>query len=327
MRLELVHLSVVDDGAKHRVHVVGHAVIGWQEIVKRVRVFRRARGRFHQRRNDRPGKDFDEISQLLETRLIVIHGVVRNGADLGVRDRTAQGLGVDRLSRGTLHEVRPTEPHERRALHHDDDVRQRREISAAGDARTHDGRELRHFEVVPHDRVVVKDARGAVLAREHAALIRQVHARGINEVDDRDTAAHRGFLRAQDFLDRLRPPRSRLDGGVVGDDNDLASMQHSDARHDTRAWGLSLVLVVRHEKTDLQKARIGIAEQLHALARREFFLLVLAGNALLSPALAELSLERAELGAQLAQTRVRSRGSFSSRYASCCWRSANHVLM
>ena len=71
------------------------------------------------------------------------------------------------------------------SLDHDDDVRQRRQIRAAGDARSHDGRDLRNFQIPPHDRVVIEDSRGAVLARKHAALIRQIHARRIDQIDDR----------------------------------------------------------------------------------------------------------------------------------------------
>src|SRR5438132_13262079 len=81
---------------------------------------------------------------------------------------------------------------------------------------SHDRGDLRHAEVVSHDRVVVEDARRAVLPWEHAALVRQIHAGRVHEVHDRDALAHRDLLRAQHLLDRLRPPAARLHAGGVG---------------------------------------------------------------------------------------------------------------
>src|SRR5256886_13712912 len=89
------------------------------------------------------------------------------------------------LSRGALHEVRAPEPHERRAFDHEDHIRQRGKVRPARDARSHDRGDLRHTEVVSHDRVVVEDARRAVLPWEHAALVRQIHAGRVHEVHDR----------------------------------------------------------------------------------------------------------------------------------------------
>ena len=98
------------------------------------------------------------------------------------------------------------------------------QVRAAGDALPHHRRELRNAQIAAHDRVVVEDPRRAVLPGEHAALVRQVHAGRVDEVDDRDAAAHRDLLRAQDLLDRLRPPRAGLHRRVVRDDDDLAAV-------------------------------------------------------------------------------------------------------
>ena len=55
-------------------------------------------------------------------------------------------------------------------------VRERGEVCASCDTGTHDGADLRHVQVPPHDRVVVEDARGAILAGKDTTLIRKVDA-------------------------------------------------------------------------------------------------------------------------------------------------------
>ena len=161
-------------GASSCVHVVRHAMVGGQQIVQRVGVASRA-GCHPERRvipsdaTDRSscrGSMRDEVAQLVQARLVVVHRVVRDAADLGVRHRAAERLAVDRLAGGALHEVRTAEPHERRALHHDDEVGERRQIRAARDARPHHRGELRNAQVAPHDRIVIEQPARAVLARE-----------------------------------------------------------------------------------------------------------------------------------------------------------------
>ena len=142
---------------------------------------------------------------------------------------------------------------------HHDHVGERRQIRAAGDARPHHRGDLRDAQIPPHDRVVVEDAARAVLPGKHAALVRQVHARRIDEIDDRDAAAHRDLLRAQNLRDRLGPPRAGLHRRVVGDDDDLAPVHDADAGDDAGAGRLAVVLVVRDEQADLEEARAGIA--------------------------------------------------------------------
>ncbi len=53
---------------------------------------------------------------------------------------------------------------------------------------SHHRGDLRHVQIAPHQRVVVEDPRRAVLSGKHAALIRQVDARRIDQIDDRDAA-------------------------------------------------------------------------------------------------------------------------------------------
>ena len=101
---------------------------------------------------------------------------MRHAGNLIVGTRAAERFVVDRLSRRALNEIRAAQSHERGAFDHDDDVRQRGQICATGDARAHHRRDLRHLQISAHDRVVIENSGCAVLSRKDAALIRQIHA-------------------------------------------------------------------------------------------------------------------------------------------------------
>src|SRR5436305_14923696 len=110
---------------------------------------------------------------------------MRYAGNLVVSARPTKSLVIDCLTGCALHEVRAAQAHERSAVDHDDDVRQRREISATRDAWTHHRGNLRHLQITAHDRVVIEDARRAVLPWEYSALIRKIHASRLDEIDHR----------------------------------------------------------------------------------------------------------------------------------------------
>src|SRR6185503_11381230 len=134
-------------------------------------------------------------------------------------------------------------------------------------------------------------------------------------------------LRAEHLLDRLRPPRAGLHRRVVRDDHDLAAMNDPDARHHARTRRLPVVLIVRHEQADLEKARALVREPRDPLARRQLSLFVLSRDLVRSAAFTKLRLERPNLRAQLAQP---CRSCLTRRHASCpsvSSRSENHSRM
>ena len=102
---------------------------------------------------------------------------------------------------------------------------------------THHRGDLRNAQLAAHQRVVIEDAAGAVLAGENAVLIGQVDARGIHQVDDGQAVAHGDFLRAQDLGDGLRPPGAGLHGGVVGHDHGGAALDSAQTPVTTPAAG------------------------------------------------------------------------------------------
>jgi len=256
----------------------------------------------------------NEIPNLPKAFRVIFHGIVRHAAHLGVRDRPTERLRIDRLSRRPLHQIRPREPHERSALHHEDHVRERGQIRPTGNALAHDGCDLRDPQIPPHERVVIEDPRRPVLSRKHPALIWKIHAGGIDQIDDRDAATHREFLCAQDLGDRLGPPRPGLHGRVVRDHHALAAGDHRDSRDHTGARRLPLVLVVGDEQPDLEEMRIRVRDLRDALAGGELSLFVLSGRLVRASALTEPGLELARGYAELSQSRTHTS---CARRASC----------
>src|SRR6266545_8086690 len=160
------------------------------------------------------------------------------------------------------------------------------------DAWAHDRGDLRDFEVAAHDRVVVEDPGSAVLPRKHAALIRQVHAGGIDQVDDRNALPHGDLLRAQDLLDRLRPPRPGFDRRIIGHHDNRPAPNAAQARHDAGGRRLAVVLVPRDEQADFDPRSVPVEQRGDAFARRQLALIVLALDPLRAAALFQA---RAEL--------------------------------
>ena len=167
--LELVPAAGIEEGGEQLFRLVRLPVIRRHDLVG---VFRGTRGPTRLllgRRGARSRKLGEELTQPRDARLVIFDHVVRDPADGGVRGSSAQLLTLHLLPRRALHQVRTAESHEARPLDHDDHVREGRQIRASRNTRPHHGGELRHLEIVPHDRVVVEDPARAVLPRKHAA--------------------------------------------------------------------------------------------------------------------------------------------------------------
>src|SRR5439155_6434941 len=108
-----------------------------------------------------------------------------------------------------------------------------------------------HFEITAHHRVVKENSAAAVLAGEHATLIRKINARRVDKVHNRHAAAHRDLLRAKNFAHSFGPPGSRLHRGIVGNHDSLAVGYAAYPRHDAGRRSLALVEIVGNQQTDL----------------------------------------------------------------------------
>ena len=107
-----------------------------------------------------------------------------DSGQLIVRACSTQSFVIDRLARGSFHQIRAAQSHKGGTINHHDNIGERWQISASGDARPHYRGYLRNLEVAPHYGVVIEDSGRAVLTRKNSALKGKVHARGIDQVDD-----------------------------------------------------------------------------------------------------------------------------------------------
>ena len=223
----------------------------------------------------RLGKLADFFADQRQARAIVLGRIVRHAADLGMERRAAQRFGVHHLPHRALHQVRTAQAHEASLLDHDDHVGERRQISPARDAHPHHRRDLRNFQLPPHQRVVVENPRRAVLPGKDPVLIGQIHARRIHQVDDRQAVAHGDFLRPQNLVDGFRPPRAGLHRGIVGDDHARPLFDVAEPRDHARRGSLPVVAIISYQQADFEKQRARIDQMRDAFARRQFALGVL----------------------------------------------------
>ena len=117
--------------------------------------------------------------------------------------------------------------------------------------------------------LVVEDPAEVLAIREHVGLQRQERAARVDEVDARQAVLGGDLLQAQVLLDRHREVRAALDGGVVGDDRDLAATDDPDAGHDPGRGRLAVVHVPRGERGQLEERGTGIHQAVDAIPREQ----------------------------------------------------------
>ena len=76
----------------------------------------------------------DQAAEAIQAVCIVFGGVMRHATHRRVHDRPAEGFGINRLAGRTFDEVGTAESHERRPFDHHDDIGQRGQVRATGDA-------------------------------------------------------------------------------------------------------------------------------------------------------------------------------------------------
>ena len=188
-RLQLEERALVDDRTDHALDVVRLRRLVGDELVelRRLTIDRVGRVVVRRRLAVVLRQEAEQVARVLERRLLVVRGQVRDAGLDRVRVGAAELLERHLLPRHGLHHVGAGDEHERRALHHQDEVRDRRRVDGAAGARAHHERELRddtrELHVAPEDlgvagerdnalldsraaRVVDPDHRAAVLARE-----------------------------------------------------------------------------------------------------------------------------------------------------------------
>src|SRR6202040_1757959 len=94
-------------------------------------------------------------------------------------------------------------------------------------------------------------------------------AYGIDQVNARQPVFDSDFLRAQVLLHGDRIVGAALDGGVVGDDDGLASLNPPDAGDNTRRRRLTIVHTPSGERGQFDKRAVGIDQALDALTHQQ----------------------------------------------------------
>ncbi len=276
-------------------------MIGWQRAID----FGDAAERSAGCRNGRSLRQLAEALANARQAIGIVFGhVMCHAADGGVHARAAQRLGIDHLPGGALYEVRSAQSHEADALHHQDDVAQGRQIRSARDARPHHRGDLGDAEAAPHQRIVIEDAAGAVLARKDAVLIRQVDARRIHQVHDGQAVAHGDFLRAQNFGDGLRPPRAGLHGGVIGHDHRRPAFDFAQTRDYAGGRRLPVVAIVSDQQAYFEKTGIPVKQRRNTFPRRHLTGAMLLFNARGAAAFANAAFQFLQLFDQVAHVRL-----------------------
>jgi hypothetical protein len=251
---------------------VRQAMIGGEHAIQ---IFSRPRGSVSGGRLGRFGQLAELPADHLETLRVILSHVVRDAAGSCVELGAAERFRVDNLAGRALDEIRAAQAHEARLFDHDQNIAERGKIGAAGDARSHHRGNLRHPEPAPHKRIIKENTARAVLSGKNTVLVREVHPRGINQIENRRAVAHGDFLRPQNFGYSFGPPRARLDGGVVGHDDRRTTLDFADAGDHARRRRLPVVLIVGDEQPGLEKSRAGIEQFRYALPSRQLAGLVL----------------------------------------------------
>ena len=93
----------------------------------------------------------NKLSYFRNRLFIILNSIMGHSRKLIMRTRPAECFVINRLTRRAFHQIRATQAHERSAFDHDHDVRQRRQVRAAGDTRPHHCRNLWDSQIAPHD--------------------------------------------------------------------------------------------------------------------------------------------------------------------------------
>ena len=153
---------------------------------------------------------------------------------LRVHFGAAEILRVDLLTGCRFHQRRAAEKNGPRALDDDRLVGHRRHVRAACGARSHHGCNLRDA-LGRQPRLIEKDAPEVLAIGKHLGLQRKKRPARVDQIQARQPVFERDLLSAQVLLDRNRIVRPALHRGIVGDDDDVALRDATNAGDEARA--------------------------------------------------------------------------------------------
>ena len=160
-------------------------------------------------------------------------------------------LGRDHLPGGRLHQRRAAEKDG--ALVADDDrfVAHRRNVCAAGRARSEHCGDLRDA-LRAEIGLVVEDPAKVIAVRENLVLTRQECTTGVDQIDTGQPVLCRDLLGAQVLLDRNRVVGTTFDRCVVGHDHAFAAGDPADPGDDAGPGALVVIHSVGGQRRDFE---------------------------------------------------------------------------
>ena len=263
--LDLEPRAGIHHPVDHLVHVEPLALVVGHDLVDRAPGLGLDRGRPRRRLAERAGHVGQVALGQLDRFLVGGGQHVTAAGDLAVHARAAQLFQRRLLADGHLDHARAADVERGLALHHDDQIGQRRQIGRAGRRGTEQDADLRH-----HAReldLVVEDPAGVEAAGEDLDLLGDPAAGGVHQVEHRHAQPRGLLLDAHDLQHGLLAPRAGLHRVVVGHDADGAAPHAADAGDD--AVGRRVGLVRAREEEVLLELAARIEQQLQSVADEE----------------------------------------------------------
>ena len=288
--LDLEERALVDQRVDQVDHVEGRLRVGRDDLRDHAP---RGLGRRRRGRGLAPvARHVGEVALRGVDRVLVAGGEeVAAARAARVHLRAAHLLEGDLLADDHLGHPGRAQVHRSVAVAHDHDVAEGRDVGASGRAGAEQQAHLR--DLARHLHLVVEDAPGAAAPGEHLHLVGDAGAGRVDEIDHRHPVPHRVLLDAEDLLDGLGAPRTRLHRRVVRHQGDGPP---ADCPHpgDDAVGAEPLLLPVGEE--GVLGERAGVEQALDALADGQLLLL---GDLLpvpLGPSLERRLESRADLG-------------------------------
>ena len=203
----------------------------------------------------------------------------------GVHLGAAEALVVALLARRHLDQRRSAEEHLRALVDHHDVVAHPGHVRPAGGrVPEHEG-DRRHS----HGRQLGEVVEPLTAGDEDLALVRKIGAARLHQVDHGQPVLTGDLHRPEVLAQRGDGARAAAHCGVVGDQHALGSLDDADAREHPRSD--REVGAPGGQRRELEQWRVGIDQQLDALAGQQLATLAVAGDVLLAaPAVDERQL-------------------------------------
>ena len=267
---EFDEFAPVDEPGDDVVHVVGNSRVDRDHVVDLGLVGNRIHGGPHI-----PGARFarpqcrDDPPDDAQRVAVVVREMIGNTGDLGVQFSATEIFRGDHFAGSGLHQRRAAEKDG--ALVADDHrlVAHRRDVRAAGRARSQHGGDLRDALGAEFS-LVVEDPAEVLAVGKHLVLAGQEGAAGVDEIDAGQPILPGNLLRAQVLFDRNRVVGTAFDRRVVGHDHAFATGDPADTGDDAGPRAFVVVHPVGGKRSDLEQRTAGVEQAVDSVTGQQF---------------------------------------------------------